>query len=81
VPLFYYVAHVFLIHAVAIALVWPALDAAGAIGHFVSSGEGLGYSLPAVYALWATVVLLLYPACRWFADVKRRSRAAWLSYL
>jgi hypothetical protein len=80
VPLFYYVAHVFLIHAVAIALVWPALGAAGAIGHFVNGG-GLGYSLPAVYALWATVVLALYPACRWFADVKRRSRAAWMSYL
>jgi len=27
------------------------------------------------------VVLALYPACRWFADVKRRSRAAWMSYL
>ena len=36
---------------------------------------GLAYSLPAVYALWVGVVLALYPACRWFADVKRRSRA------
>src|SRR5262245_29842886 len=80
VPLFYYVAHVFLIHAVAIALAWPALGAAAAIGHFVAHG-GLGYSLPAVYALWATVVLALYPACRWFAAVKRRSDAAWMSYL
>jgi uncharacterized membrane protein len=80
VPLFYYVAHVFLIHAVAIVLVWPALGVAGAIGRFVSGG-GLGYSLPVVYGLWATVVLALYPACRWFADVKRRSRAAWMSYL
>ena len=43
VPLFYYVAHVFLIHAVAIALAWPALGAAAAISHFVTSG-GLGYS-------------------------------------
>jgi uncharacterized membrane protein len=80
VPLFYYVAHVFLIHAVAIALVWPALGGAGAIGHFVTGG-GLGYPLPAVYALWAVVVLALYPACRWFAAVKRRSHAAWMSYL
>ena len=72
--------HLFLIHAVAIALVWPALGAAGAMQRFVISG-GLGYSLPTVYALWAGVVLALYPACRWFAAVKRRSHAAWMSYL
>jgi uncharacterized membrane protein len=80
VPLFYYVAHLFAIHAVAIALAWPALGAVAAISHFVTSG-GLGYSLPAVYAVWVAVVLALYPACRWFADVKRRSDAAWMSYL
>ena len=80
VPLFYYVLHLFLIHAVAIALAWPALGAAGAMERFVTSG-GLGYSLPTVYALWAGVVLALYPACRWFAAVKRRSHAAWMSYL
>jgi hypothetical protein len=27
------------------------------------------------------VVVLLYPACKWFADLKRRRRDAWLSYL
>ncbi|HYP00798.1 MAG TPA: hypothetical protein VER76_11455 [Pyrinomonadaceae bacterium] len=27
------------------------------------------------------VVLALYPLCRWFTGVKRRRRAAWLSYL
>jgi uncharacterized membrane protein len=80
VPLFYYVLHIVLIHAVAIALVWPALGATGAMGRFASGG-GLGYPLPAIYALWAGVVLALYPACRWFADVKRRSHAAWMSYL
>ena len=30
---------------------------------------------------WVVNVALLYYPCRWFADVKRRSRAAWLSYL
>jgi hypothetical protein len=42
---------------------------------------GLRLSLPAVYAVWVAVVALLYPPSRWFAAVKRRSNAAWLSYL
>ncbi len=80
VPLFYYALHLYLIHAVAITLAWPALGAAAVRRPFMPSG-GLGYSLPAVYTFWAAVVLALYPACRWFAAVKRRSRSAWVSYL
>jgi hypothetical protein len=26
-------------------------------------------------------LLILYPVCRWFADLKQRRRDAWLSYL
>jgi uncharacterized membrane protein len=80
VPLLYYVLHLFLIHALAIALAWPALGTTAVTRRFVG-GESLGYSVPAVYALWVAVVLALYPACRWFAEVKRQSRAAWVSYL
>ena len=43
--------------------------------------EGYGFSLPVVYAVWIAVVAGLYPLCRWFATVKRRSRSPWLSYL
>ena len=79
VPLFYYVLHLFVLHAVAIALAWPALGLAAVTYPFVS--HSLAYPLPAVYACWVAVVLTLYPACRWFAELKRRSRAAWVSYL
>jgi uncharacterized membrane protein len=79
VPLFYYVLHLFVLHAVAVALAWPALGAAAVTYPFVS--RSLAYPLPAVYAFWVAVVLTLYPACRWFAELKRRSRAAWVSYL
>ena len=78
-PLFYYVLHLFLIHAVAIALAWPAMGVAAVAYPYVV--RGLAYPLPAVYALWVAVVVALYPACRWFANVKRQSRAAWMSYL
>jgi hypothetical protein len=43
--------------------------------------KGWGYGLPVVYAVWVAVVLGLYPACRWFADLKARRREVWLSYL
>ncbi len=80
VPLLFYVLHIALIHAVAIGTLWPALGTAALTYSFPSEG-GRGYPLPAVYALSAAVVLVLYPACRWFAEMKRRSNAAWLSYL
>ena len=80
VPLFYYVLHFFLIHVIAVALAWPKLGSAALSRQYMPSG-GLEFSLPAVYALWVIVVVALYPACRWFAGVKRRSDAAWLTYL
>ncbi|PYJ85955.1 MAG: hypothetical protein DME22_07230, partial [Verrucomicrobia bacterium] len=40
-----------------------------------------GYSLPVVYLIWVGVIAALYPACQWFAEVKRRRREVWLSYL
>ena len=40
-----------------------------------------GHNLPMCYAAWIGAVLILYPACRWFAGIKQRHRSAWLSYL
>jgi hypothetical protein len=40
-----------------------------------------GFSLPVVYLLWMFVVVALYPACRWFAEVTRRRGDPWLSCL
>jgi hypothetical protein len=42
---------------------------------------GWGYNLLVVYAAWLAILIVLYPAARWFADVKRRRREWWLSYL
>jgi uncharacterized membrane protein len=82
VPMFYYLIHLPLIHglmaAVAFARYGPAVLPA------LFAGEPLptdyGYSLPVVYGIWLGVLVILYPVCRWFADVKRRRRDAWLSY-
>jgi uncharacterized membrane protein len=80
VPLFYYVLHIFLLHTLAIVVAWPTMGSA-AIGRPFMMNQPLGLSLPFVYVAWIAAVAALYPACRWFADVKRRSTAAWVSYL
>jgi hypothetical protein len=89
VPLFYYLVHLPLIHLLAVLIAW----ARGGPVHFLFENppslhgppfpvpEGYGYGLPVVYAIWAAVVIALYPICRWFAGLKRRSPASWLRYL
>jgi len=47
----------------------------------VTFPPGWGFSLPAVYAVWALVVIAMYPLCRWFAGLKQRQDALWLRYL
>ena len=88
VPLFYFVLHLPLIHLLAVTVCyWQN----GAIHWMFESPDlgsypftappGWGLSLPMIYLLWALVVALLYPICRWFASIKQRRTDAWLSYL
>jgi uncharacterized membrane protein len=83
VPLLYYVAHIFLLHALAVAVAWLTLgDASWLFGSLPSQKPAArGFALPGVYAVWLLVVACLYPFCRWFADVKRRRSEWWWSYL
>jgi hypothetical protein len=89
VPLFFYVLHLPLIHGLAVLLsLWHY---GGASWLFVSPPwapdaaeyypTGYGYSLPVVYAIYALVLVILWPACWWYAGLKRRLHAWWLSYL
>ncbi|MEO6030054.1 MAG: heparan-alpha-glucosaminide N-acetyltransferase domain-containing protein [Candidatus Binatia bacterium] len=80
VPLFYYVLHILLIHVIAVALAWPTMGSAALARQYMPNAP-LEYAVPLVYAFWVAVVVLLYPPSRWFAGVKQRSNAAWLSYL
>lgn len=40
-----------------------------------------GFSLGVVYAVWLALIVMLYPLCRWYAQLKQRRRDWWLSYL
>lgn len=78
-PLFYYIAHFFLVHLAAtiVALVltgsahWmfesPSLDR-----YPFTAPPGWGFPLPVVYLVWICVVASLYPACRWYAAMRAK---------
>ena len=88
VPLMAYVAHLYVLHLV-------ALSAHAAAGHnvdgmfnsihdiFLTPAVFADTSFPlwVVYVAWITVLAIIYPLCRWWSGVKRRRRDWWLSYL
>jgi uncharacterized membrane protein len=88
VPLFYFVLHLALIHLLAVIVCYAQhgavhwmFESPTLAAYPFTPPPGWGLSLPWTYALWAGVVLLLYPVCSWFANVKQSRRAAWLSYM
>jgi uncharacterized membrane protein len=74
VPFFFYVVHIYLIHALA------AVTGFAVTGALMSTPK-IGLGLPGVYLVWLGVLVLLYPLCRWFAGLKQRRSEWWLSYL
>jgi uncharacterized membrane protein len=72
-PLFFYLLHLYVLHGLyrlGLALLGPNV------------GERLGVGSPLqLWFLAAAVVVPLYPCCRAFVRLKRRSGSVWLSYL
>ena len=82
VPFLFYVAHIYLVHALAVAAgVAQGFPASAMMDVFIRLPDGYGFGLPVVYVVWIGAVALLYPVCRRYAELKARSRAWWLSYL
>jgi uncharacterized membrane protein len=82
VPFAFYVAHFYLLHALSLLLgVVQGIPVADLLTFPPFYPKNYGVSLPLVYAVWALVIVILYPFCRWVAAVKARDRAWWLSYV
>ncbi len=83
VPFFFYVVHIFWIHAFALGLGWLVLGDDVWTLHEAAleqrARHGLG--LAGVYGLWLLVLLTLYPLCRWFAAQKQTRQGWWWRYL
>lgn len=87
VPMFWYILHLYVIHAVATV---AALLTGFAFSDMVLTGfisfepqlKGYGFSLWAVYLFWVGICLILYPVSKWYDGYKRANRQKWwLSYL
>lgn len=87
VPLFFYLLHIPLIHAVAMLVSLARGD--GGLGWLVGNHpvmigpppDGYRWSLPLLYAVTALCVALLYLPCRWFAARRASRPDSWLRYL
>lgn len=85
VPLFFYVLQWISAHAFALAF---SLLAGKSIAHLFEFPATIqtpppdaGFGLGLTYLAWILGVILIYPLCKWFAEVKRRRTEWWLSYL
>lgn len=74
VPFFFYVVHIYLIHALAVATAFALT------GNPATAPE-IDLSLGGVCLVWVLVLILLYPMCRWFAELKTNGRGSWWSYV
>jgi uncharacterized membrane protein len=87
VPMFFYVAHIFAIHIMAVfaAFLTGYAFSDMVIDVFVTRQpelQGYGFGLHIVYLAWIILLLMLYPICSWFDNYKRNNRDKWwLSYL
>jgi len=87
VPFFFYIVHLYVIHAAAI--IAAALTGYGSsmivLTDWVSQVEslrGYGFSIAVVVAIWIIIIVLLYPLCRAFDRYKMANKdKRWLSYL
>jgi uncharacterized membrane protein len=82
VPFAFYVAHFYLLHLLSLLLGTLQGFSLGELMTFPPFyPQGYGVSLLAVYGVWILVIAILYPFCRWVANVKARNKAWWLSYV
>ncbi len=87
VPFFYYIIHLYVIHLAAMLYAqlagfsWDKVLLEGWITELPRM-KGFGVSLIWVYVIWISIILLLYPVCKWFDNYKQSHKEkSWLSYL
>jgi hypothetical protein len=87
VPLFYFIVHFYILHITALAThLIVSGKAISEIDFHLNAGlggiaPGVGYPLIWTYVTWITLIIVLYPVCRWYNKYKSTHTHWWLSYL
>ncbi|MBS1597005.1 MAG: DUF1624 domain-containing protein [Bacteroidetes bacterium] len=86
VPLFYFIVHMYLIHISMFVMLFMqgfgVKDFQFGPLQFGRPAAPSGIGLPAIYAVWIAVILVLYPLCKWYGKYKQQHRDnKWLRYL
>jgi uncharacterized membrane protein len=87
VPMFYYLAHILLIHILAVIAAvitgYPSMIILSNPVNDTATLRGYGFNLTIVYIIWIGLIFLLYPLCKWFESYRRNYQTQywWLSYL
>ncbi len=85
VPLFYFIFHWYILHPIMFAMIFlqgfKSSDLAFGF-NFGRSKEGSGVNLWVIYLIWISVVIMLYPLCKWYGKYKENHKGKkWLRYL
>ncbi len=91
IALFFYIMHLLVIHIAAVILAaikykqFPSWLFEGnpifSVPAFPTGPQDYGYSLPVVYVIWACIMIILYPICKWYMNFKKIHSHPILSYL
>lgn len=85
VPMFYYILHFYIIHILVVIVFYlqgyGSSDIVTPGVPFLFRPQTFGFNLWGVYAVWAFVVIVLYPLCKRYNTYKSTHKKWWLSYL
>lgn len=86
VPFFYYIAHIYLFHLMAMFATYlcgykPGDMVLKSFISFEPQLQGYGFSLGVTYLFWLATVFILYFLCKWYDKYKRTHTHWWLGYL
>ncbi|MDG1996402.1 MAG: heparan-alpha-glucosaminide N-acetyltransferase domain-containing protein [Emcibacteraceae bacterium] len=82
VPFAFYVTHLILLHLISIAVgIIQGFEFNQFMHIYAFYPEGYGLGLIGVYGIWALVIIILYPLCKWIANLKANRKDWWLSYV
>jgi uncharacterized membrane protein len=85
VPMFYYLLHIPLIHALSL-IAWKLRDGTAHSGWFATAPyvevpPNQRWGLGLLYLVFAIAIVILYPVCRWYSGVKARNRESLLRFI